>query len=98
MVPDVPQVATALERSETLASLLQRLRASQECLAVVRAILPPAMAAHVNAGPIDEEGWTLLAANAAVSAKLRQLQPRLMEALARRGIKVNAIRVRVQTQ
>ena len=60
--------------------------------------LPPAMAAHVKAGPIDEEGWTLLAANAAVSAKLRQLQPRIVAALAAKGIKVTAIRVRVASQ
>ena len=38
---------SALERSETLASLMQRLRASQECLAAVKTCLPPAMAAHV---------------------------------------------------
>ena len=31
----------------------------------------------------------------AVSAKLRQLQPRIAAALAAKGIKVNAIRVRV---
>ena len=70
---------------------------SQACLEAIRASLPPAMAAHVKAGPLDEEGWTLLAANSAVSAKLRQLQPRLIEALAKKGLKVNAIRVRVQT-
>ena len=98
MVPDVPQVKSALERSDTLAGLMQRLRASQECLAAVKTCLPPAMAAHVKAGPIDEEGWTLLAANAAVSAKLRQLQPRIAAALAAKGIKVNAIRVRVASQ
>lgn len=98
MVPDVPQVTKALERSGTLASLMQRLRASQECLAAVQVCLPPAMAPYVKAGPIDEEGWTLLAANAAVSAKLRQLQPRLADALARKGIKVATIRVRVQSQ
>ena len=56
-----------------------------------------ALAAHVKAGPLDDEGWTLLAANSAVSAKLRQLQPRLMEALAENGLKVNAIRVRIQS-
>lgn len=95
MVPDVPKVESALQRSETLASLMQRLRASQECLAAVKTCLPPAMAAHVKAGPIDEEGWTLLAANAAVSAKLRQLQPRIAAALAAKGIKVATIRVRV---
>ncbi len=97
MVPDVPPVARALEQAVPLTSLLQRLQASQACLDAVKRCLPSALAAHVKAGPLDEEGWTLLAANAAVSAKVRQLQPRLVEALAARGIKVNAIRVKVQS-
>ena len=97
-VPDIAPMTTALERAAPLVSLMQRLQASQRCLDAVRAVLPGAMAAHVRPGPIDDEGWTLLAANAAVSAKLRQLEPRLMEALLRKGLKVNAIRVRVQTQ
>ncbi len=98
MVPDVPPLARALDRAAPLASLLQRLQASQACLAAVKRCLPPALAAHVKAGPLDEEGWTLLAANAAVSAKLRQLQPRLAMALADSGLKVTAIRVKVQSQ
>ena len=97
MTPDVPQVTTARGRSNQLASLMQRLQMSQACLEAVRVFLPPAMAPYVKAGPVDDEGWTLLAANAAVSAKLRQLQPRLIEVLAKKGLKVNAIRVRVQT-
>ena len=95
-VPDVPKVDRALKRSEPLASLMQRLRASQDCLEAVRSVLPPSLAAHVKAGPLDEDGWTLLAANSAVSAKLRQWQPRLIEVLAARGLKVTSIRVRVQ--
>lgn len=96
MVPDVPGVTSVLGRSNALSSLMQRLRMSQDCLEAVRACLPPAMVPYVKAGPIDEEGWTLLAANSSVSAKLRQLQPRLIETLAEKGIQVNAIRVRVQ--
>jgi hypothetical protein len=96
MVPDVPQFTSVLGRPSPLSSLMKRLKASQECLEVVRACLPPAMAAHLKAGPLDEEGWTLLAANSAISAKLRQLQPRLIEVLAEKGFKINAIRVRVQ--
>ena len=96
VVPDVPSVDRALHRSEPLLSLMQRLRASQDCMEAVRSVLPPAMAAHVKAGPLDEDGWTLLAANSAVSAKLRQLQPRLIEALALKGHKVTSIRVKVQ--
>ena len=59
--------------------------------------LPTALALHVRPGPVDEAGWSLLAANAAVAAKLRQLQPRLEEILAERGWQVNSIRVKVQS-
>ena len=97
MTPDVPQVTQAMGRSNQLGSLLKRLQLSQDCLEAIKPSLPPAMAAYVKAGPVDDEGWTLLAANSAVSAKLRQLQPRLIEVLAKKGLKVNAIRVRVQT-
>lgn len=55
------------------------------------------MAAHVKPGPVDEAGWSLLAANASVAAKLRQLQPRLEEMLRERGWEVSAIRVKVQS-
>ncbi len=97
MVPDVPPLARVMaKRHSPLDSLMKRLQASEACLAVVRAHLPPAMASQVKAGGWDEEGWTLLAPNSAVSAKLRQLQPRLMDALAAQGLKVNAIRVKVQ--
>jgi hypothetical protein len=98
MVPDVPPLARALDRAVPLASLLQRLQASQACLVAVKRCLPPALASQVKAGPLDEEGWTLLAANASVSAKLRQLQPRLAMALADSNLKVTAIRVKVQSQ
>lgn len=97
MVPDVPPVQKALERSEPLSSLMQRLRRSQQCMEAVRTILPAGLLPYIHAGPVDDEGWTILVANAAISAKLRQLQPRMAEALAKKGLKVNAIRLRVQT-
>ncbi|MEY4766868.1 MAG: hypothetical protein RI907_3541 [Pseudomonadota bacterium] len=96
MVPDVPPVSRVIARRQTaLAGLMQRLQRSQACLAVVREVLPPAMANGLQAGGWDEEGWTLLVPNSAVSAKLRQWQPRLMDVLAARGLKVNAIRVKI---
>ena len=96
MVPDVPPMANVIARRQSpIAGLMQRLRLSQACLDVVKGQLPPAMASQLQAGGWDEEGWTLLVPNSAVSAKLRQWQPRLMDALAARGLKVNAIRVRI---
>ena len=38
---------------------------------MVRPLLPAALARHVRPGPVDAEGWSLLAANAGVAAKLR---------------------------
>jgi hypothetical protein len=96
MVPDVPPVARVMARRQsTLSGLMQRLQRSEACLAVVRAQLPAAMANQLKAGGWDDEGWTLLVSNSALSAKLRQWQPRLMDALAAQGLKVNAIRVKI---
>jgi len=43
-------------------------------------------------------GWSLLAANAAVAAKLRQLQPRLEEIVREKGWPVSMIRVKVESR
>jgi hypothetical protein len=50
----------------------------------------------VSAGPIDDDGWSLLCANAAVAAKLRQLVPHLEQRLRNAGQAVATIRVKVQ--
>jgi hypothetical protein len=60
-------------------------------------VLPPALAPHVRPGPLDAEGWTLLAANTAVAAKLRQLRPRLESALLDNGWPPGALRIKVQS-
>jgi hypothetical protein len=96
MVPDVPPVTRALDRASPLASLMQRLQRSQSCLEAVKAVLPPTLAAQLQAGPLDDEGWTLMVSSPAVSAKLRQSLPHLNDALAEKGLKVNAIRVKVR--
>jgi hypothetical protein len=91
------QLAQALQRSEPLARLGQLLRDSAARFDAIRPCLPAALAPHVKPGPVDELGWSLLAANASVAAKLRQLQPRLEEVLRERGWQVSAIRVKVQS-
>lgn len=78
-------VDLALSRSEPLARLTARLRESRSRFETIRPALPPALRAFVQAGPVDEEGWTLLAANAGVAAKLRQLLPRLDDLLREAG-------------
>ena len=90
-------IAEALSRSGPLERLQQRLRESHARFEVIRPHLPPALAAHVKPGPVDEQGWSLLAPNSAAAAKLRQLQPKLEEVLRRQGWEVSAIRVKVQS-
>lgn len=89
-------IAEVMRSSQTLTRLVDRLRESNTLFAAILPLLPPALVASVRPGPIDEAGWSLLGANAAVAAKLRQLAPRLEDQLRERGHSVAAIRIKVQ--
>ena len=96
-VPDSLSIADALSRSAPLASLRQRLQDSNARFAAIRVLLPAVLAAHVKPGSVDEDGWTLLAANASVAAKLRQLQPRLQDVLQMQGWQGSPVRIKVES-
>lgn len=96
MTPDALRIEQALRQSPALVRLQQLMRESDARFEAIRSSLPAAMAAHVKPGPLDDAGWSLLAANASVAAKLRQLQPRLEDVLRERGWQVSTIRVKVQ--
>lgn len=89
-------MAEALSGSAALGRLGERLRRSRALFAAVAPLIPPGLAAHVLAGPADDEGWSLLCANAAVAAKLRQLAPRLEQHLQESGLGVATLRIKVQ--
>jgi hypothetical protein len=95
-LPQALPIQQALDHSAPLVKLMQRLRESQGRHAVVEPLLPPALRPSVRPGPVDEEGWTLLVANAAVAAKLRHLLPLLQQRLADDGWAARPIRVKVQ--
>jgi hypothetical protein len=95
--PMTLSLGQALTRSAPLAHLAALLRDSRARFDVIRSLLPEGLAPHVEPGPVDAQGWSLLAANAAVAAKLRQLQPRLENALRDRGWQVSSIRIKIQT-
>jgi hypothetical protein len=97
MTPDALRIEQAMGQSAPLARLRELMRDSNERFDAIRTTLPATLAAHVRPGPVDDTGWSLLAANASVAAKLRQLQPRLEEALRARGWQVSSIRVKVQS-
>ncbi len=98
MTPDALRIEQALQQSVPLARLRQRIQESNARLEAILPSVPATLAAHVKPGPVDEDGWSLLAANAGVAAKLRQLQPRLEDALRQRGWQVTTIRVKVQSR
>lgn len=90
-------MADALHASEPLARLAERLRESKRRFDCIAPALPDALAAHALPGPLDAHGWTVLAENAAVAAKLRQLVPLLAQRLAEHGFAVLPLRVKVST-
>jgi hypothetical protein len=85
-----------LTETSALASLAERLRESNARFEALRGVLPAALAAQLRPGPIDEQGWTLMASNQAVAAKMRHWLPRLDEVLLAKGWKATPIRVHVQ--
>ena len=96
--PALPlDLSTALDRSEPLAALLRRLQASRERFEAVAGTLPPGLRAQVTPGPLDDEGWTLLAAHPAAAAKLRQCIPALNNAATAHGLPPLAVRVKVRS-
>lgn len=94
-LPALP-LADALQASEPLARLAERLRESKQRFDCIAPVLPDALAAQALPGPVDMHGWTVLAANAAVAAKLRQLVPLLAARLAEHGFAQLPLRVKVR--
>jgi hypothetical protein len=89
-------VLQAVEGAPALARLAAIGRQSQDWLAVAGPLLPAPLRTGIQAGPIEDKEWCLLAANSAVAAKLRQLIPALCAHLRSRGCEVTTIRIKVQ--
>lgn len=73
--PGTRGIDQVMRDSDALTLLTQRLRASQARLDALKPLLPPALRNQVQAGPLDESGWTLLASSQAAAAKLRYMVP-----------------------
>lgn len=88
-------ISQALAGSDALASLRARVHASQARLAALQGLLQAPIRAQVRAGPIDGEGFTLLASSQPVAAKLRNMLPALEACLVDQGFSRLPIRVKV---
>jgi hypothetical protein len=97
VVPLARPIGASLAGDDSLASLMARVRASQARLDALADVLPGLLRQHLRAGPLDDDGWTILAANSAVASKLRHLLPTLAETLVAKGWQATSIRVKVQS-
>ncbi|MBO9689509.1 DciA family protein [Roseateles chitosanitabidus] len=97
VTPDPMDFGRAMSGHGMLARLGQQLALSQKHLETVRVALPGAMKRFVQAGTLDEHGWTLVADNAAIAAKLRHMQPTLLQLLREEGLLLEGeLRIRVR--
>ncbi len=85
----------AAQSAPSLAGLAQLAKRSAQCLRLVTPLIAPSMISGVQAGPLDDGQWCLLAANSAVAAKLRQLSPALAAHLRTHGQDVQDIRIKI---
>jgi hypothetical protein len=88
----------AVSAAPTLAALQERIRASSECLDIVRHLIPAALHKQVKAGPLTDGEWCLLVSSASASTKLRQLLPAIQQQLGKHGRQVTSVRLKIQTQ
>lgn len=82
--------------SPTLARLVDLSAQSSACLRCITSLLTPALRQGVQAGPLEGQVWCLLVDSTAIAAKLRQLQPLLLERLAQERFDVTAIRFKIR--
>jgi len=79
--------------------LAGQIKESNDRLTLVQSLIPDALLASVQAGPIDGTSWCLLVTSNAAAAKLRQLSPLILSMLNSmlngKGVKVTSIRLKI---
>ncbi len=90
----IPAAQAALG-SGVLGGLLRQAQASQSCLQELRSLLPAALLAQLQSGPIVDGLWTLLVSQPAVAAKLRQWVPAVQAHVRSKGWPIERIEVKI---
>lgn len=93
--PRARSVLEAAQEAPVWARLSERIQASEARLQAIRPLLPTAMRALVQPGPLEAGQWCILVSSSAAAAKLRQLLPSLRLHLDAQGLPVGQIRLKV---
>jgi hypothetical protein len=83
-----------LRRSEAVAALLDEIERRERLLAVIRATVPAALAAHCRQAGLEAGRLTLLVDSPVWVDRLRFLSPQFIDALTANGVEVRECRVR----
>jgi hypothetical protein len=81
--------------SPTFARLSELAAESSARLKEIQALIPEALRAGIQAGPIEGLTWCLVLDNNAIASKMRQLIPALESHLRSKGWEVENIRLKV---
>jgi hypothetical protein len=93
--PNSVALGAALDLSEPLTSLLQRVRESRARFEAIANLLPAGLREGLRPGPLDDTSWVLLVPHAPAAAKLRQILPALEDELRGRGWPGPPIKIKV---
>lgn len=85
----------AIQSAPGLAGLKARAVESRSYLDHVLPLIPVALHASIQAGPVENGVWCLLVQNGTIAAKLRQLEPSLITSLKQRHPTIFRLRIKV---
>ena len=97
-MPNATPIHQVLSQSQPLTLLHKRLQEMRGRFEAVLPVVPAILHPHLSPGGIDDQGWTLLAANTSVAAKVRQMVPELLKAVLKQGWTDIPIRIKVAKQ
>ncbi len=87
-----------LDRSDALARLRVGVRQATALSADLRGLLPDYLVNNVEPGGIQDGVLSVLTRHSALAARLRHLEPGLVEALALKGWPVRKLKIRISPQ
>lgn len=90
-------VQEATRQAPTLNRLVALANQSSQLLKSVEGLIPEALRAAIQAGPLDAGQWCLIVNSSAAAAKLKHLLPTLQDTLVASGAPVSTIRLKVQS-